>query len=445
MAWTSFPVAGMTGVIAAPGDKSCSHRALILASLAEGTSDIDGLLEGEDVLRTADAMRAVGAEIDHFGDGRWKVTGVGTRGFSQPSGPLDFGNSGTGARLIMGAIAAFAINCDLQGDASLSKRPMNRVLLPLREMGASDTAGADGQLPFTLIGSNALKAIDFTPPQASAQVKSAILLAGLNAEGQTGVHEARATRDHTERMLRGFGAHVDTRTEPGGVRTIQIEGGQRLEARETSIPGDPSSAAFLIAAGLISPNGDVLVERVMSNSTRDGLFDALAGMGVELGAEEAGEAAGERLIDLQAATPTRLKGCHVPERLVPAMIDEFPILAVIAAFAEGETRVTGAKELRVKESDRIEAVADMLRVNGVEVETTPDGFIVQGCGGPPPGGGQVETRHDHRIAMSALVMGTAAQQPVSVDDISMIATSYPDFLAHMATLGADIRQDDGAA
>lgn len=445
MAWTSHPVSTLSGTIAAPGDKSCSHRALILASLATGTSEIEGLLEGEDVLRTGAVMASLGARLERLGGGRWQVEGVGARGFSQPAEPLDFGNSGTGARLVMGAVAGFDISCAMRGDASLSRRPMNRVLEPLRQMGARDTAGPDGRLPFDLVGSAALAAIDYTPPHASAQVKSAILLAGLHADGTTRVHEQRATRDHTERMLRGFGAEVNTHTEPGGARSIAIAGGQSLEARETAIPGDPSSAAFLVAAGLISPSGDVLVERVMSNSTRDGLFDALAGMGVQLGAEETGEAAGERLIDLQATTPARMTGCHVPERLVPAMIDEFPILAVIAAFAEGETRVTGAGELRVKESDRIEAVADMLRVNGVEVETRSDGFSVQGCAGPPPGGGRVEARHDHRIAMSALVMGTAAQKPVSVDDISMITTSYPDFLAHMAALGADIREDDGAA
>lgn len=436
---TSHPVARISGAVRAPGDKSCSHRALILAGMAEGESDVTGLLEGEDVLATARVMAALGAQVARSGDGHWRVRGVGARGLQAPGGPLDFGNSGTGARLVMGAVAGFAITCELTGDESLGARPMNRVLAPLREMGARDTAGPDGRLPFTLTGSAALKAIDYSPPQASAQVKSAILLAGLNADGVTRVHEARATRDHTERMLRGFGAELATQTHPGGVRIIALEGRQCLHGIDTAIPGDPSSAAFLLAAGLVSPDGDVLVEHVMSNSTRDGVFDALAGMGASLGAEEAGEAAGERQIHLQATTPSHLTGTHIPERLVPAMIDEFPILAVIAAFADGETIVSGAEELRVKESDRIEAVAAMLRANGVDVETRADGFVVQGCAGPPPGGGQVETRHDHRIAMSALVMGTASQAPVSVDDISMIATSYPAFLEHMAMLGADIR------
>ncbi|MCI4645165.1 MAG: 3-phosphoshikimate 1-carboxyvinyltransferase [Hyphomonadaceae bacterium] len=439
MPWTSHPVDRITGSISAPGDKSCSHRALIFAALAEGASEITGLLEGEDVLRTGQAMAAMGAEVEQISPGHWRVMGVGKRGLKSPAAELDFGNSGTGSRLIMGVVAGYPITARFTGDASLKKRPMNRILNPLREMGFGDDAGPEGLLPFTLTGSGELKAMDYTLPMASAQVKSAVLLAGLNAKGTTIVHEPRATRDHTERMLRGFGAEVKVVTSPGGARSIAIEGGQTLTALDASIPGDPSSAAFLATAALISPAGDVMIERVMSNSTRDGYFDVLAYFGAELGADEAGEAAGERLIDLQISSPSRLTGADVPERLVPAMIDEFPILAVLASFAHGVTRVTGAGELRVKESDRIDAVIAMLRANGVACEADPEGFTVEGCGGPPPGGGLVETRHDHRIAMSALVMGTAAQNPVQVDDISMIATSYPDFLAHMAELGADIR------
>ncbi|WP_272982475.1 3-phosphoshikimate 1-carboxyvinyltransferase [Hyphomonas sp.] len=284
-----------------------------------------------------------------------------------------------------------------------------------------------------------LKAITYVPPVASAQVKSAVLLAGLNADGTTIVEEARQTRDHTERMLRGFGVTVGTeRLGAEGVR-VSLEGGQKLTAIDAAIPGDPSSAAFLVAAGILSPQGDVMVEGIMSNSTRSGFYDVVNLMGAHLGAEEMGDAAGERLINVHAGS-AQLSGKPVPERLVPSMIDEFPILGVLAAFAEGETVVTGAEELRVKESDRIGAVVAMLRANGVDAEERPDGFAVQGCGGPPPGGGLVETRHDHRIAMSALVMGTASQNPVSVDDISMIATSYPDFLSHMAELGADISE-----
>lgn len=439
MHWTSYPVPALRGIVAAPPDKSCSHRAVILAGLATGTSEIHRLLEGEDVLRTVDAMRALGAGIEPSGPGHWKITGVGPRGFSSPDRALDFGNSGTGSRLVMGALAGFPVTARLDGDESLTARPMNRILTPLRRMGLTDTAGDDGRLPFTVTGRARLRAISYEPPVASAQVKSAVLLAGLNAEGVTEVCEARATRDHTERMLRGFGVDVNTSNFGDTGRRIGLAGGQSPGARDTSIPGDPSSAAFLAGAALISPDGEVLVESVMSNSTRDGIFDALTLMGAALGAEEAFEASGERQINLQVSTSPGLRGREIPERLVPAMIDEFPILAVVAAFADGVTEVRGAEELRVKETDRIGAIVDMLRANGVSAEERPDGFVIEGCAGPPPGGGRVETRHDHRIAMSALVMGTAAQNPVSVDDISMIATSYPDFMDHMSRLGADIR------
>lgn len=439
MVWTSYPVKRLAGAVRAPGDKSCSHRALIFGGLAEGESRFTGLLEGDDVLRTGAAMQALGATVTRTGPGEWEVTGVGPRGLSSPKDVLDFGNSGTGSRLMIGVMAGFELTAALTGDASLCSRPMNRVLNPLRQMGLKDTAAPDGRLPFSLTGSRALNAIRYAPPQASAQVKSAVLLAGLNAEGETIVVEAKPTRDHTERMLQGFGAKLNFATSADGAHEIGLAGGQRLRGLEAAIPGDPSSAAFLIAAGILSPGGDVMVEGVMSNPTRSGFYDAVNLMGAGLGAEERGEAAGERLVDLHAGYAS-LKGIAVPEALVASMIDEFPILAVLAAFAEGETRVTGAEELRVKESDRIGAVVAMLRVNGVEIEEIPDGFIVQGCGGPPPGGGLVETRHDHRIAMSALIMGTAAQNPVSVDDVSMIDTSYPEFMAHMKALGGDIRE-----
>lgn len=437
MTWTSRPVSRLAGALRAPGDKSCSHRALILGGLAEGQSRFSGLLEGDDVLRTGQAMQALGATVSQLGTGAWAVSGVGAKGLKSPDDALDFGNSGTGSRLMMGVMAGYPITASLTGDESLCSRPMNRILTPLREMGLSDTAGPDGRLPFDITGSAELRAITYAPPQASAQVKSAVLLAGLSAQGTTVVEEARATRDHSERMLRGFGAEVRVESPGAEGRRISIEGGQALYGIEAAIPGDPSSAAFLIAAGILSPAGDVMVEGVMSNPTRSGFFDVANLMGAALGAEEMGDAAGERLISLHAGS-AGLKGIAVPERLVPSMIDEFPILAVLAAFADGETVVSGAEELRVKESDRIGAVVAMLRANGVEAEERPDGFAVQGCGGPPPGGGLVETRHDHRIAMSALIMGTAAQAPVRVDDISMIATSYPDFLKHMDALGADI-------
>lgn len=433
---TSTPVKSLQGVIRAPGDKSCSHRALILAGLASGTSRITGLLEGDDVIRTGRAMAALGASVEQRTKGVWHVKGVGEKGLSSPATPLDFGNSGTGSRLMMGVMAGYELTATLIGDTSLSSRPMKRIIDPISQMGALFQAAQGGRLPLTLKGTSRLSAIAYTPPHASAQVKSAILLAGLRADGLTSVTEARMTRDHTERMLAGFGAELSiSRAEE--LRTVSIAGRQNLTAQDTSVPGDPSSAAFLIAAGLISPEGEVTVESVMSNETRDGFFAMADQMGASLGAEEAGDAAGERLINLQASTAP-LMGKSVPERLVPSMIDEFPILAVLAAFAKGETRITGAAELRVKESDRISAVVNMLRVNGVTAQETPDGFIVEGCDGPPPGGGRVETHHDHRIAMSALVMGTAAQQPVRIDDASMIDTSYPDFPAHMRALGADL-------
>jgi len=439
MVWTSHPVKSIQGRVRAPGDKSCSHRAFILGGMAGGVTRVTGMLEGDDVLRTGQAVQALGAKVTQTGPGEWTIEGVGERGFSRPYVPLDFGNSGTGSRLMMGAMGGYDLKAEITGDASLSARPMNRILAPLRDMGVRDTAGPDGQLPFTLYGKRGLNAITYTPPHASAQVKSAILLAGLNADGVTEVLEKRATRDHTERMLRGFGARVDVERTASGGRNVSLRGGQRLSGIETAIPGDPSSAAFLAAAALISGKARAEVTGVMSNEARSGVYDAFTMMGAEIGADSVGEAAGERMIDLSVESGG-LKGIAVPPALVPAMIDEFPILAVVAAFADGETVVTGAEELRVKETDRITATVDMLRVNGVEVEERPDGFIIQGCDGPPPGGGLVETRHDHRIAMSALVMGTAAQAPVSVDDVSMIDTSYPAFMSDMAALGADIRE-----
>ena len=438
MVWTSHPVTQITGTLRAPGDKSCSHRALILGGLATGTSEISGLLEGEDVLNTGRVMAALGATVERVGEGEWQVEGVGARGLQSPNIDLDFGNSGTGSRLMIGVVAGYPIEARFVGDASLSGRPMGRVLDPLTEMGVSYAASDGKTLPLTLTGRADLNAISYKPPHASAQVKSCILLAGLNAQGITQVRESRITRDHSERMLRGFGAEVKSQRE-GAANLVSIEGGQSLTAQETLVPGDPSSAAFLAAAAMISPRGGVVVEAMMSNETRDGFYRAAALMGAHVGAEDVGDAAGERLIDMSFETAD-LRGAEIPVDLVPSMIDEFPILAVLAAFATGTTVVKGAAELRVKESDRIKAVVAMLRVNGVEVEETEDGFIVQGCGGAVPGGGLVETHHDHRIAMSALVMGTASQKPVSIDDAAMIATSYPDFMAHMAELGADLRE-----
>jgi len=438
MMWTSHPVNQITGTLRAPGDKSCSHRALILSGLATGVSEISGLLEGEDVLNTGRVMAALGATVERLGDGDWRVEGVGDRGLQTPNTDLDFGNSGTGSRLMLGVVAGYPIDARFVGDESLSGRPMGRVLDPLAEMGVTYEAADGKKLPLVLHGRGDLKAINYRPPHASAQVKSCVLLAGLNAAGETIIRESRITRDHSERMLRGFGVDVASARD-GAANTVSIIGGQKLSAQETIVPGDPSSAAFLAASAMISPRGGVLIENMMSNETRDGFYRAAALMGAPVGAEDLGEAAGERLIDMSFESAD-LRGADIPIDLVPSMIDEFPILAVLAAFASGNTVVKGAAELRVKESDRISAVVSMLRVNGVQVEETEDGFIVQGCAGAVPGGGLVETHHDHRIAMSALVMGTASQAPVSIDDAAMIATSYPDFMAHMLELGADIRK-----
>lgn len=438
MFWTSHPVDKISGIVTAPGDKSCSHRALIFSGLAVGTSKISGLLEGEDVINTGRAMHALGANVERTGTNQWTVTGVGGAGLVAPKDSLDFGNSGTGSRLIMGVVAGYDISATFIGDDSLSSRPMARVITPLQQMGATFNASEGGRLPLTMTGRTPLEAINYCPPQASAQVKSCLLLAGLRADGTTIITENTMTRDHSERMLRGFGADVSVQSTGEGA-IVKIDGGQALAAQETSVPGDPSSAAFLAAAAIISRQGGVLVENVMSNPTRDGIFRAAALMGAKIGAEEVGLAAGERLINMSFET-SALTGCTIPRNLVPSMIDEFPILAVMAAFSDGETIVRDAAELRVKESDRISAVVNMLRVNGVNVEEFEDGFVIQGCAGPVPGGGHVETHHDHRIAMSALIMGTAAQNPVSVDDIAMISTSYPDFFEHMRILGANIQQ-----
>ncbi|ACT60032.1 3-phosphoshikimate 1-carboxyvinyltransferase [Hirschia baltica] len=434
---TSKPISRLDGALRAPGDKSCSHRALMFAGLAEGTSFIEGLLEGEDVKDTAKAMAACGADVERISLRRWKVTGVGAAGLKNPKNILDMGNSGTGARLMMGLVAGQKLKATFDGDVSLRSRPMGRVLDPLAEMGAKNESNG-GKLPLTLEGAP-LSAIEYTPPHASAQVKSCVMLAGLGAIGTTIVNEPRKTRDHTERMLRAFGVTVDVEEKDGGCR-ISLEGGQQLTATNVDIPGDPSSATFLWAAGLLVQEGSVSVLNVMENNTRDGLVHAAKAMGANLNVVKTGEAGGE-VITTITSIPSSLNAATPELAIVPAMIDEFPLFGVLAAFADGDTLVTGAEELRVKESDRITATVNMLKANGVHAEERPDGFIVRGCGrGGVPGGGIVEACHDHRIAMSALVMGCAAKAPVSVDNVSAIATSYPDFFAHMQALGADIEQ-----
>lgn len=435
----SRPVARISGSVRAPGDKSCSHRAVMMAAVATGVSTVTGLLEGEDVLNTAKAVEALGAGVERTGQGAWRIEGVGAKGFSTPAGDLDFGNSGTGARLMMGLVGGHEVVARFVGDASLSSRPMERVLKPLREMGVIADTAPGGRLPATIRGGK-LKAIRYAPPEASAQVKSAVMLAGLRADGVTVVEEKEATRDHTERMLRAFGVDVGVEQRPGKGPVVSVRGGQMLKGMAATVAGDPSSGAFAIAAALIAGEGEASVTGMLDNRTRTGFLDAAAAMGAAVRSEGDGQATGEDTVRV-IARASRLKGIVLDPALVPSMIDELPIFAVLAAFADGKTKVTGAAELRVKESDRIKAICAMLSANGVGVEELPDGFIVTGCGARGvPGGGLVEARHDHRIAMSALVMGAAAKAQVAVDDIAMIATSYPEFFDHMAALGAGIER-----
>jgi 3-phosphoshikimate 1-carboxyvinyltransferase len=409
----------------------------MMAAVAAGGSTITGLLEGEDVLNTAKAVRALGAQVARTGPGAWTIEGVGLKGFSMPQADLDFGNSGTGARLMMGLVGGHDVSARFVGDASLSSRPMERVLKPLREMGVTAETAPGGRLPAMIRGGR-LKAIRYAPPEASAQVKSAVMLAGLRADGVTIVEEKEATRDHTERMLRAFGVEVKVEQRPHGGPVVSLRGGQMLKSLKADVAGDPSSAAFALAMALIAGEGGASVTGMLDNRTRTGFIDAARAMGAELRTEEDGQATGEDTVRV-IASPSRLRGVALDPALVPSMIDELPIFAVLAAFADGKTIVTGAAELRVKESDRIKAICAMLAVNGVEVQELPDGFVVTGRGPRGvPGGGAVETRHDHRISMSALVMGSAAQDAVTVDDIAMIATSYPEFFDHMSALGADV-------
>jgi 3-phosphoshikimate 1-carboxyvinyltransferase len=422
------------GKLRAAPDKSCSHRAFIFAGMARGTSRIEGLLESADVLATGRAVAQLGAEVLRGEDGRWTVTGAPE--WRSPAEPLDLGNSGTGVRLLMGAAARFNLSARFIGDESLSSRPMARVLDPLRMMGAVSEAAEGGRLPVTLKGHAGLHAIDFTPPVASAQVKSAILLAGLGALGETIVREPHATRDHTETMAPIFGADVRVIRE-GGSLTAIVRGGRSLHAADVRIPGDPSSAAFPAAAALVT-GGEVRIEGVMTNPARFGLYQTLREMGADMDIRPAGEAAGEGVADI-AIRASSLKGVDVPPERAPSMIDEYPILSVIAAFAEGTTRMTGLAELRAKESDRLAASAALLQANGVEIELLDDALIVHGKGpGGVPGGGLVKTLHDHRLAMSGLVLGLGAADPVTVDEVAMIATSYPGFFDDMAALGAVI-------
>lgn len=421
----------LRGHVRVPGDKSISHRALMLGALASGRTRIRGLLEAEDVINTARALTALGVPARKAGD-TWEILGRGTGGLAQPEGPLDFGNSGTGTRLMMGVIAPHDITVAMTGDASLSQRPMGRVLDPLKRMGLEVEDDAD-RLPLTIRGSARLTPIVYELPVPSAQLKSAILLAGAGTAGETTVIERAATRDHTERMLRHFGAEVSTVAD-NGVTRITIRGEAELEGREVTVPGDPSSAAFLIAAALIVPGSDLTIEGVLVNPTRTGLYTTLQEMGGDVTFLNAREEGGEPVADIRARF-SKLSGVSVPAARAPSMIDEYPMLAVVAAFAHGATRMDGLAELKVKESDRLAATAAGLAANGVRAEVEGDTLIVHGRGGVA-GGGLVATHLDHRMAMSFLVMGLASERPVTVDDTAMIATSFPEFRPLMERIGA---------
>jgi 3-phosphoshikimate 1-carboxyvinyltransferase len=411
---------------------------MMFGGLASGETRVSGLLEGEDVMRTAAAMKAMGAHIEKKGD-EWVIRGTGNGALLEPEGPLDFGNAGTGSRLTMGLVGAYDMETTFIGDASLSKRPMGRVLDPLRQMGVQVLKAADGdRMPITLRGPKTTAPIAYRVPMASAQVKSAVLLAGLNTPGVTTVIEPVMTRDHTEKMLAGFGAELEIETGPEGVRHIRLQGQGKLTGRTIIVPGDPSSAAFPIVAALIVPGSDVLIENVLMNPTRTGLITTLLEMGASIEFLNGRDAGGEDVADLRVRH-SDLAGVTVPADRAPSMIDEYPVLAVAAAFAEGETLMQGLDELRVKESDRLAAVARGLEANGVDCTEGKDFLAVRGRpGGKGIGGGTVETHLDHRIAMSFLVMGLAAQKPVTVDDANMIATSFPEFMGLMRGLGAEI-------
>jgi 3-phosphoshikimate 1-carboxyvinyltransferase len=425
----------LTGKVRVPGDKSISHRALILGALSVGKTRISGLLEGEDVLNTAKSMRALGAQVERSGDFAWSVQGVGVGGFAEPQNPLDFGNSGTGCRLVMGAVAGCPITAVFDGDASLRSRPMRRVLDPLELMGArTQASGEGGRLPLTLSGARYPVPITYRTPVASAQIKSAVLLAGLAAPGVTTVIEQEASRDHTELMLKHFGADIVSTKEGAHGRRIELTGEPELHGADVVVPADPSSAAFPIVAALIVEGSDILFSDVMTNPLRTGLFTTLREMGGSIDEMEPRGDAGEPMAQIRVRA-SKLRGVEVPPERAPSMIDEYLVLAVAASFAEGTTIMRGLHELRVKESDRLAATAAMLRVNGVKVEVSGDDLIVEGRG-HVPGGGLVATRMDHRIAMSALVMGLASDKPVRVDDTAFIATSFPDFIPMMRSLGA---------
>lgn len=434
--------APLRGSAEIPGDKSVSHRSLILGALAVGETRITGLLEGEDVLDTGKAMRAFGATVERTGPGAWTVRGVGVGGFQEPEDVIDHGNAGTGVRLVMGAMATTDITATFTGDASLRRRPMGRIIDPLALFGAVAHGRRGGRLPLTLSGAANPLPVQYTTPMPSAQVKSAVLLAALNAPGETVVIEREATRDHTERMLRGFGAEVATEETAEG-RVIVLRGQPELRPQTIAVPRDPSSAAFPVVAALLAEGSDVLVPGIGLNPTRAGLYDTLVEMGADIAFENRREEGGEPVADLRVRFGP-LKGVEVPPERAPAMIDEYPVLAALAATAEGTTTMRGIRELRVKESDRIDAMARGLEACGVTLEEGEDFLVVHGRGpGSVAGGVTVQSHLDHRIAMAFLCLGLAATRPITVDDGGPIATSFPVFLPLMQGLGADIREAGG--
>lgn len=432
----------LRGVAHVPGDKSVSHRSLILGALAVGETRIEGLLEGQDVLDTAKAMRAFGATVERVGDGAWRVHGVGVGGFLEPEDVIDCGNSGTGVRLIMGAMATSPIAATFTGDASLRSRPMRRVTDPISLFGAQSYGRSQGRLPLTIIGAAKPGPLEYRTLVPSAQVKSAMLLAALNAPGQTTIIEDEATRDHTERMLRGFGADLTVEKDGAG-RIIRLVGQPDLKPQSIEVPRDPSSAAFPVCAALIAKDSDVLVPNIGLNPTRAGIYTTLREMGADLTYENEREEGGEPVADLRARFSGDLRAIETPPERAASMIDEFPVLSVVAACATGKTVMHGVKELRVKESDRIDAMARGLEAMGVRVEETEDTFSVHGMGADGvPGGGTAEARLDHRIAMSFLCLGMAAKNPVSVDDGGPIDTSFPIFEDLMNGLGATVTREN---
>jgi 3-phosphoshikimate 1-carboxyvinyltransferase len=431
------PRAPLTGKIRVPGDKSISHRALMLGALAVGRTEISGLLEGEDVLATGAAINALGAHAMPAGDGRWTVDGVGIGGLAEPEDLLDLGNSGTAARLLIGILATHPITAFVTGDASLRRRPMGRVVEPLSRIGARFVAREGARLPLAISGAANPVPISYRLPVPSAQVKSAVLLAGLNAAGSTTVIEPQPTRDHTERMLQHFGATVMTEPVEGGGKRITLEGCPELAAAPIAVPGDSSSAAFPLIAALIVPGSEIIIEGVGVNPLRTGLFECLREMGADLVLLDERDEGGEPVADLRVRAGT-LKGVDIPAERAPRMIDEYPILAVAAACARGRTVMRGLAELRVKESDRLNAISAGLAACGVRVAVDGDILTVEGNGGPPEGGASIATQLDHRIAMAFLVLGLATRLPVRIDDAAPIATSFPGFLPLINGLGGTI-------